>query len=313
VTNILHIIIPLQFELICKEFECPRLAKFAKKIFNRYKETFIKALPENRREDVHFDNPSYAAASFLLTAEYMKVKIDKKKLLEITDCRSKDFEQSYESINELIFIPLKAADNKAKLKTEQASKPSKALEDVKPVRIEKTQIKEEINEIKITNRVEDFRPKVNDILNIDQTDEDIKNIQTLMIDIDDTDDSKTKKSIQEKNLEINDYVNQVLEERKAQRELAKQAAPKTKKQITLDFFVKKNDRPLSNEFFNLTSEDDLHADELVENDLKDIPNILNSEKDEQEKKQKPAHLKLKRKSSDSEISKTNKKSKKSIS
>jgi len=58
----------------------------------RYKELFVKSLPENRRADVRFDRNVFPTAAFFLTAEYKKKKVDKKKLLECAGVTYPDFD-----------------------------------------------------------------------------------------------------------------------------------------------------------------------------------------------------------------------------
>lgn len=224
VANILHVTVPMQFEMMCKEFNCSQLAKFVKKAFARYQEIFLNSLPENKRADVHFDNPGYAAAVFMLTAEYKKVAVNKAKLIEITDCRTKDFEASYESINDLLFKPLQEMNEKSGDAKKPEAKKSEPEKKTKKKATEKAADSEN-------------RFKLNDILDVkDNTDilENVKLDLHLAIDLD------TDKAKASKDADFQNWVKEIMAE-KAQQQLLPAPAPVAKKQATLsNFFVAPN-------------------------------------------------------------------------
>lgn len=51
----------------------------------------MESLPESRKKEVNFDCSSYPAAAFVLSAEHLKVPVNKNQLLETTDTRMADF------------------------------------------------------------------------------------------------------------------------------------------------------------------------------------------------------------------------------
>jgi gamma-glutamylcysteine synthetase len=107
---------PVPFEEICVKFGVPEIAKPSKRVLEkyvvdfsmhntnvcRYKELFVKGLPENRRADVRFDRNVFTVVAFFLTAEYKKKKVDKKKLLEYAGVTYADF-HSVSRLIQLLF------------------------------------------------------------------------------------------------------------------------------------------------------------------------------------------------------------------
>lgn len=254
VANILHVTFPMQFEMMCKEFNCSQLAKFVKKAFARYQEIFLNSLPENKRADVHFDNPGYAAAVFLLTAEYKKVAVNKAKLIEITDCRTKDFEASYESINDLLFKPLQEMNEKSG--------------DGKKVEVKKGEPEKKTKKKAIEKPTDsENRFKLNDILEVKDNTEILENIKLdlhLAIDLD------TDKAKASKDADFQNWVKEIMAEKAQQQKQQAVPVPVPKKQSSLsNFFVAPNRKAaLAEESAQLVEM--IHGDglpaELVENE-----------------------------------------------
>lgn len=89
------------------KFGCPDAASLAERALAIYKERFLQGLPENRKPHTDFTKPVFTAVAFFLSAEYKKVKIDKSKLLDMTETTSSEFATIKESMEELVFSQLK--------------------------------------------------------------------------------------------------------------------------------------------------------------------------------------------------------------
>jgi hypothetical protein len=140
VSSILELAPPIPFEELCIKFGCPEIAKSSKRVLEKYKELFVKGLPENRRADVRFDRNVFPIVAFFLTAEYKKKKVDKRKLLEYAGVTYPDFDSIYASMDELIFAPIRA-EEAAERAIEAAKKakkePKKETESKVDTKVEK--------------------------------------------------------------------------------------------------------------------------------------------------------------------------------
>jgi len=107
VISILKLSVGTTFHELGEHFACPRVAQLAEKVFKKYKERFLESLPAPRRAHAIFDSPAYIAATFLLSAEFLKVSVHRQELLDLTITKQADLKKMYDSIDELIFVPLR--------------------------------------------------------------------------------------------------------------------------------------------------------------------------------------------------------------
>jgi len=108
VSSILQISPQITIEKIGAQLGHQELVTVAKKILIKYKERFTNSLPEIQRQNVKFDTASFISVPLVLAAEYRNVRVDRQLILDLTETRLKDFKKIYDSMNELVMLPIKA-------------------------------------------------------------------------------------------------------------------------------------------------------------------------------------------------------------
>ncbi|KAI3696406.1 hypothetical protein L1987_79420 [Smallanthus sonchifolius] len=67
------------------QFGCVRLIPSVQKGLSLYRERFIASLPPSRRASADFTRPVFTATGFYLCAKKHKLKVDKNKLIELSE------------------------------------------------------------------------------------------------------------------------------------------------------------------------------------------------------------------------------------
>jgi len=80
-----------------------RLSDATESTLKKYKASFLKGLSSHEQLHADFSNTVFIAVAFYLTAQSLKMKIDKKKLLNFADMSSADFLKVSSSMGELCF------------------------------------------------------------------------------------------------------------------------------------------------------------------------------------------------------------------
>lgn len=91
----------MTLEEICTKFGCGHALPVSKKILEKYKESFLSGLSDDKRKLANFDKPVFNVVAFYLSTEYLNIKMNKESLLDYTDITSTDFESKYISMKEL--------------------------------------------------------------------------------------------------------------------------------------------------------------------------------------------------------------------
>jgi len=117
-----------------------------KKILDKYKERFLKSLPEIQRPHAKFDSAPYVSVPFALAAEFRDVKIDRKVLLDLTETRLNDFKKIYDSMDELVMQPIKDELQKVETPKKRNRLPRKAKNNSQNSEVAETPAKPVISE-----------------------------------------------------------------------------------------------------------------------------------------------------------------------
>ncbi|KAL0487537.1 hypothetical protein AKO1_008649 [Acrasis kona] len=100
IQNILCLKFPLSLQELCVVFGCPGMKGTVEKLLEQYQEKFVKALLADSKVKRHvdFSNPEFRAAAFYLCAVSCKLKVDKAKLIQHSNCNPIQFNVVCESI-----------------------------------------------------------------------------------------------------------------------------------------------------------------------------------------------------------------------
>lgn len=105
VRNILGIKPQVQFSALCKEFGCPGLTGPAEKCLEMYRRKLMEknsAASVKTNRVIDFSAPVYKAVAFYVTAKHLKFKVDKNKLMEVTNCTVVQFTNVVSSMTESV-------------------------------------------------------------------------------------------------------------------------------------------------------------------------------------------------------------------
>lgn len=91
----------MTLEEICTKFGCNHALPVSKKILEKYKESFLSGLSDDKKKQADFNKPVFNVVAFYLSTEYLNIKMNKDSLLDFTDITSSDFEAKYISMKEL--------------------------------------------------------------------------------------------------------------------------------------------------------------------------------------------------------------------
>jgi origin recognition complex subunit 6 len=147
IQNLLNVKFPVSIQELCVQFGCPGMKATVERLLEQYKEKFMASLanttskvqPEKEKPQKHvdFSNPAFKAAAFFLCARNCKLKVDKQKLIQHTNCNPIQFNNVCESMEKLCdFKMLLSAstfqefrEKSKKRKREKENEEDKQLED----------------------------------------------------------------------------------------------------------------------------------------------------------------------------------------
>lgn len=123
IQNILKLKFPVSVQELCIQFGCPGMKPTVDRLLEQYQERFLKSIPSmapsNDKEDkekpttkieaatasiqkrADFSNPAFKAAAFFLCARHCKLKVDRTKLIQHTNCNVTQFGNVCESMEKL--------------------------------------------------------------------------------------------------------------------------------------------------------------------------------------------------------------------
>jgi hypothetical protein len=93
VRNILNLKAQIHLPSLCKEFGCPGMSGAVERLLEMYKQNLMEKNKKTPGEikKVDWNAPGYLTTAFFMTARHLKYKVDKKALLEATNCPVNQF------------------------------------------------------------------------------------------------------------------------------------------------------------------------------------------------------------------------------
>jgi hypothetical protein len=122
IQNILKLKFPVSIQELCVHFACPGMKSTVDKLLEQYQERFIESLSNtstktdskektatSSQKKADFSNPAFKAAAFFLSAKHCKLKVDRTKLIQFTNCNPNQFNSVCESMEKVCSFSALAA------------------------------------------------------------------------------------------------------------------------------------------------------------------------------------------------------------